>query len=78
VAEAGVEVVTIGQYLRPSGGHLPVVEYVRPEQFSLYAEWGEALGLHVYAAPFVRSSFHAGESYAHLQAGIPKMNPCSS
>ena len=68
VAEARVDVVTIGQYLRPSASHLPVVEYVRPEVFASYKERGEALGLHVYAAPFVRSSFHAGESLAHVKA----------
>jgi lipoyl synthase len=59
---AGVDVVTIGQYLRPSSCHLPVVEYVHPDTFELYREWGEKLGLQVHAAPFVRSSFHAGES----------------
>jgi lipoic acid synthetase len=68
VAAAGVEVVTIGQYLRPSASHLPVVEYVRPEIFASYAELGEALGLHVHAAPFARSSFHAGESFARVKA----------
>jgi lipoic acid synthetase len=72
VAEAGVDVVTIGQYLQPSAHHLPVVEYVRPEVFSRYAEWGEALGLHVFAAPFVRSSFHAGESFAQAKGTLRK------
>jgi lipoic acid synthetase len=67
VAEAGVDVVTIGQYLRPSARHLPVIEYVRPEVFSRYAEWGEVLGLHVFAAPFVRSSFHAGENFDEVK-----------
>jgi lipoic acid synthetase len=62
VAGAGVDVVTIGQYLRPSAQHARVVEYVRPEVFSRYAASGGALGLQVHAAPFVRSSFHAGES----------------
>lgn len=59
VAAAGVQVVTIGQYLRPSKQHLEVVEYVRPETFALYAAWGEALGLVVEAGPFVRSSYLA-------------------
>jgi lipoic acid synthetase len=58
----GVHVVTIGQYLRPSSAHLPVVEYVHPDRFAEYQAWGEAMGLQVHAAPFVRSSFHAGES----------------
>lgn len=67
VAAAGVEVVTIGQYLRPSKQHIPVAEYVRPEVFDRYREWGEALGLQVHAAPFVRSSFQAGESFARAR-----------
>ncbi len=61
---AGVDLVTIGQYLRPSRSHLPVVEYVPPAVFECYREQGEALGLQVHAAPFVRSSFRAGESFA--------------
>jgi lipoyl synthase len=68
LAGVGAHMVTIGQYLRPSARHLPVVEYVRPEVFAGYARWGEALGLHTYAAPFVRSSYHAGESFAHMKA----------
>lgn len=64
VAGIGVDVVTIGQYLRPSRDHLPVNEYVRPEVFERYREWGEALGLQVHSGPFVRSSFQAGESFA--------------
>ncbi len=68
VAAVGVDIVTIGQYLRPSKQHFPVAEYVRPEVFEQYREWGEALGLQVDAAPFVRSSFQAGESFARATA----------
>ncbi len=68
VAGTGVDMVTIGQYLRPSKTHLAVAEYVRPEVFDQYREWGEALGLQVHAAPFVRSSFQAGESLAQARA----------
>jgi lipoyl synthase len=64
VQRAGARVVTIGQYLRPSAAHLPVVEYVHPDAFDKYRESGEELGLQVHAAPFVRSSFRAGESLA--------------
>jgi lipoic acid synthetase len=64
VAGVGVDIVTIGQYLRPSKQHLQVAEYVAPEVFERYRERGEALGLQVHAAPFVRSSFQAGESFA--------------
>jgi len=67
VRDAGVDVMTIGQYLRPSSRHLPVVEYVHPDRFEEYAVWGEQIGLQVHAAPFVRSSFHAGESLEQLR-----------
>jgi len=65
---AGVSVVTIGQYLRPSAHHLPVVEYISPRVFADYARYGRLLGLAVYAAPFVRSSYRAGETFAELGA----------
>jgi lipoyl synthase len=64
VRAVGVHVVTIGQYLRPSSRHLAVVEYVHPDTFAGYREWGEGLGLQMHSAPFVRSSFQAGESFA--------------
>ena len=71
VADMGVDVVTIGQYLRPSAKHIRVSEYVHPRLFERYKEWGAALGLQVHAAPFVRSSFQAGESLtqARLRRG---------
>jgi lipoic acid synthetase len=59
---AGVEVVTVGQYLRPSAWNLPVVEYATPERFGRLQEAGEKLGFrHVFAGPFVRSSYRAEE-----------------
>ncbi len=66
---AGVSVVTIGQYLRPSRDHLPVVEYVAPEVFHEYRGAGEQLGLLVEAAPFVRSSYRAEESMRRVSGG---------
>jgi lipoic acid synthetase len=58
----GVDIVTLGQYLRPSAAHLPVTEYVAPEVFDRYAAVARALGFAgVASAPFVRSSYHAGE-----------------
>jgi lipoic acid synthetase len=63
VAAAAVKVVTIGQYMQPTRTNLPVAEYVSPETFVRYREWGEALGLQVQAGPLVRSSFGAQESY---------------
>jgi lipoic acid synthetase len=60
-AGAGVHAVTIGQYLQPDAGCLPVVRYVPPQEFESYERRGAALGLTVAAAPFVRSSYRAGE-----------------
>jgi lipoic acid synthetase len=58
----GVDVVTIGQYLRPTARHRPVHRYATPAEFAEYIARGEALGLsRVEAGPLVRSSYHAGE-----------------
>lgn len=60
--DAGVTMLTLGQYLRPSPRHLPVAEFVDPSQFAAYAREARALGFSAVAsAPFVRSSYHAGE-----------------
>jgi lipoic acid synthetase len=59
---AGVGIVTIGQYLRPSSAHLEVAEFVSPDTFARYAATARSLGFAgVAAAPFVRSSYHAAE-----------------
>lgn len=56
--------LTIGQYLRPSPRHLPVVEYVSPAQFRKYREMGLRMGFkYVASGPLVRSSYRAGEYY---------------
>jgi lipoic acid synthetase len=58
----GVELLTMGQYLRPSAAHLPVAEFVEPRVFATLAKEAYALGFSAVAsAPFVRSSYHAGE-----------------
>ena len=58
--EAGVSLLTLGQYLRPSPQHLPVARYVTPEEFAELAGIGRALGFaHVESGPLVRSSYHA-------------------
>ncbi|KAF0208519.1 MAG: lipoic acid [Actinobacteria bacterium] len=63
--EAGCEMLTLGQYLRPSSKHLPVAEFVPPAEFDALALEAEALGFSAVAsAPFVRSSYHAGEMAA--------------
>ena len=60
--EAGCEVLTMGQYLRPSAKHLPVVEYITPEQFNYYGDMARRKGfLYVASGPLVRSSYHAAD-----------------
>ncbi len=60
--EAGVALVIIGQYLRPSPRHLPVKEFIHPDVFAKYARVGRNLGFAAVAsAPFVRSSYRAEE-----------------
>jgi len=56
----GVKILTLGQYLQPSKKHLPVVEFITPDQFSYLKEVGLSLGFeHVESSPLVRSSYHA-------------------
>jgi lipoic acid synthetase len=60
VRAQGVDILTLGQYLRPSGDHLPVVRYYTPAEFAELREFGLSLGYsHVEAGPLVRSSYHA-------------------
>jgi len=66
----GVDVVTVGQYLRPAPDRLPVARYVDPSEFDALAQRGRGLGLEVVAAPFVRSSYRAGELFASSCASI--------
>jgi lipoic acid synthetase len=63
--DAGCDLLTLGQYLRPTKKHAPVREYVTPERFEEYRASAEELGfLHVNAGPLVRSSYRAGELFA--------------
>tara|TARA_B100000945_G_C20319590_1_gene566976 strand:+ start:151 stop:1005 length:855 start_codon:yes stop_codon:yes gene_type:complete len=63
--EVGVSILTLGQYLQPSKKHLPVVEFITPEQFKKYKEIGFSLGFqYVESSPLVRSSYHA-ERHIH-------------
>lgn len=71
----GVDVVTVGQYLRPARERLPVVRYVPPREFDAVAERGRALGLEVVAAPFVRSSYRAGEVFAAADSRAGRRGP---
>lgn len=62
--DVGVQTMTIGQYLRPTRQHIPVVEYIHPDRFRVYAEEGRAIGLkHVESGPLVRSSYHAADQF---------------
>jgi lipoic acid synthetase len=60
--DVGCQVLTMGQYLRPTPNHLPVVEFVTPQQFDLYGEIARKKGFeHVASGPLVRSSYHAAD-----------------
>lgn len=67
LSAAGVGIVTIGQYLRPSGEQLPVSRFYSPEEFAALKQEGERLGIrHIESGPLVRSSYHAHEQSAAL------------
>jgi lipoic acid synthetase len=71
-----VQVITIGQYLRPTQRHLPVVRYWHPEEFDALAQAGMAMGFdHVAAGPLVRSSYHADE---HVHQPVPGVGPLAA
>ena len=66
-----VDIVTLGQYLRPSDGHLPVVRYYTPAEFSELEKIGLQMGFrHVQASPLTRSSYHAWEQVQHAREDI--------
>lgn len=67
--EVGCDLLTIGQYLRPSPLQIPVTRYVAPEEFAAWKTAGEAMGFAwVESGPLVRSSYHAGEQHRAAQA----------
>ena len=67
IAAQGTDVLTVGQYLRPSPVHLPVERYWTPAEFEALATEGMTMGFaHVEAAPLVRSSYHAEIGRAHV------------
>ena len=69
--EAGVQILTLGQYLRPSPDHLPIDRYVTPKEFERWKEIGESRGfLHVESGPLVRSSYHAREQVLELRQRV--------
>jgi lipoic acid synthetase len=65
----GVRILTVGQYLRPSPRHLPIVRYAPPEEFEEFRRAGYEMGFaHVESGPLVRSSYHA-------ERGVEGLNP---
>ncbi|MBE0566390.1 MAG: lipoyl synthase [Krumholzibacteria bacterium] len=73
---AGVQIMTIGQYLQPSGRHHPVRRYVEPQEFDRLAAIGRELGIGwVEAGPMVRSSYHAREQSETLAQGPSPVGP---
>ena len=70
LAAVGVDIVTIGQYLRPTSHHLPVVTWWSPSVFGEWKQQGEAMGIdHVEASPLTRSSYHAREAADAAERG---------
>jgi lipoic acid synthetase len=66
----GCDLLTMGQYLRPSPNHLPVIEYVHPDRFRWWGEQAERMGFEsVASGPLVRSSFHADELAGTVRKG---------
>ena len=69
--DAGCDLVTMGQYLRPTALHLPVDRWVTPQEFAEHKRTGEAMGIpHVEAGPLVRSSYHAGTQFRRATAAM--------
>jgi lipoic acid synthetase len=69
--EHGVQVLTVGQYLRPSKRHLPIVRYWHPDEFAALEAAAYALGFsHVAAGPLVRSSYHADQHVSQPRPGV--------
>ena len=67
--------MTIGQYLQPGPDQTPVVRYWHPDEFVDLESAGRALGLEVFAGPFVRSSYRAEEAFLRVAGGAPRALP---
>jgi lipoic acid synthetase len=76
----GIDIITIGQYLRPTAHHRPIHRYVHPDEFADYKAFGEGHGIpHVESGPLVRSSYHAKESREAVPVSVganPSSVPC--
>jgi lipoic acid synthetase len=72
LAGIGVNIVTIGQYLRPTTHHTPVARWIHPDEFTRWKQVGEALGIgHVESSPLTRSSYHAKQSADAAGEAVP-------
>jgi lipoyl synthase len=70
LADLGADIVTIGQYLRPTSHHLPIVRYAEPAEFVRWKQIGETFGIgHVEASPLTRSSYHAKDAAGAVAPG---------
>ena len=77
--EHGVQVLTVGQYLRPTERHLPVVRYWHPDEFAALERAAYGLGFeHVAAGPLVRSSYHADQHVPQPRAGVGPLAAASA
>ncbi len=71
LADINVDIVTFGQYLRPTVNHLPVERYVSPDEFSKYRDLGLDMGfLEVVSGPLVRSSYRADKVFEKNNVGL--------
>jgi lipoic acid synthetase len=76
--ESGVQVLTVGQYLRPTENHLPIVRYWHPDEFKALETEAYKLGFeHVAAGPLVRSSYHADQHVAQPEPGVGPLKAAS-
>ena len=67
ISKLQIDIVTIGQYLRPTAKHRAIDRYAPQDEFKLYKSYGESLGIpHVESGPLVRSSYHAKDSFASV------------
>jgi lipoic acid synthetase len=74
-----VQVITVGQYLRPTERHLPLVRYWHPDEFDALARAGMEMGFdHVAAGPLVRSSYHADEHVPQPEPGTGPLAAAAS
>ena len=72
IAEQGVHILTLGQYLQPTLEHLPIERFVHPAEFAEFKQLGERMGFkHVESGPLVRSSYHAFEQEESARAESP-------